>query len=101
LRPGGRLVLPLTCPFPALGTTIGKGIVLSIADRGGPALDARLLNFVAVYSAIGIRDAAIEEALGKAMMRNPMPVIRHLRRDAHEASAGCWFHHDAFCLSLE
>ena len=101
LRPGGRLVLPLTCPFPPLGTTIGKGIVVAIADRGGPALDARLLNFVAVYSAVGIREPAIEEALGKAMMRNPMPVIRHLRRDAHEASAGCWFHRDTFCLSLD
>lgn len=101
LGPGGRLILPLTCPFPPLGTTIGKGIVVSIADRGGPSLDARLLNFVAVYSAIGIRDAAIEEALGKAMMRSPMPAIRHLRRDAHEPSAGCWFHQDTFCLSLE
>jgi protein-L-isoaspartate(D-aspartate) O-methyltransferase len=101
LRPGGRLVLPLTCPFPPLGTTIGKGIVVAIADRGGPALDARLLNLVAVYSAIGIREPAIEEALGKAMMRNPMPAIRHLRRDAHEPLAGCWFHQDTFCLSLE
>jgi protein-L-isoaspartate(D-aspartate) O-methyltransferase len=101
LRPGGRLILPLTCPFPQLGTTIGKGVVVAIAERGGPALDARLLNFVAVYSAIGIRDPAIEEALGKAMMRNPMPAIKHLRRDAHEPSAACWFHQDAFCLSLE
>jgi protein-L-isoaspartate(D-aspartate) O-methyltransferase len=105
LRPGGRLILPLTCPFPQLGQTLGKGLVLAITNRGGGVdrvvLDARLLNFVAVYSAIGIRDPAIEEALGKAMMRNQMPAIRHLRRDGHEPSAGCWLHQDAFCLSLE
>ena len=100
LRHGGRLILPLTCPFPQLGPTLGKGVVIAIADRGGPALDARLLNFVAVYSAMGIRDPAMEEALGKAMMRNPMPAITQLRRDAHEPSAGCWFHQDTFCFSL-
>jgi protein-L-isoaspartate(D-aspartate) O-methyltransferase len=101
LRPGGRLILPLTCGFPQMGPTIGKGIVVAIKDRGEPALDARLLNFVAIYSALGIRDQAMEDALGKVMARNPYPAIKHLRRDTHEPSASCWLHGDTFCVSLE
>jgi hypothetical protein len=35
------------------------------------------------------------------MMRNPMPGLKHLRRDAHEPTASCWFHHDGCCWSLD
>jgi protein-L-isoaspartate(D-aspartate) O-methyltransferase len=135
LRPGGRMVLPLTCAFPQMGPTIGKGMVLVLTDRrrasaagtngsdktnssdsadradsagsaaaafdAPVALDARLLTFVAIYSALGIRDAAMEEALGKVMARNPWPAIKHVRRDRHEPSAACWLHGDTFCISLE
>jgi protein-L-isoaspartate(D-aspartate) O-methyltransferase len=102
LRPGGRMVLPLTCAFPQMGPTIGKGIIVVITDRGTPhTLDARLLNFVAIYSAVGIRDAALEQALGQGMARNPWPSIKHLRRDPHEPGASCWLHGNSFCLSLE
>jgi protein-L-isoaspartate(D-aspartate) O-methyltransferase len=135
LRPGGRLILPLTCPFPQMGPTIGKGVVLMIKDRrerqegqerdapaatdaprapsaphapealrapaAAEALDARLLTFVAIYSALGIRDAVMETALAQVMARNPWPAIKRLRRDAHEPSASCWLHGATFCISLE
>jgi protein-L-isoaspartate(D-aspartate) O-methyltransferase len=111
LNPGGRLVLPLTCAFPQMGPTIGKGLVLLIADhlnadRGEATrlengFAARLLAFVAIYSALGLRDRSLEEALGKAMAKNPWPAIKRLRRDQHEASASCWLHAERFCISLE
>jgi protein-L-isoaspartate(D-aspartate) O-methyltransferase len=98
LKPGGRMVVPLTVPFPPMGATIGKGIVVLIQ---GDQLNARLIAFVAIYSALGIRGAALTEALGKAMARNPFPSIKRLRRDAHEAGAACWMHSERLCLSLD
>jgi protein-L-isoaspartate(D-aspartate) O-methyltransferase len=99
LAPGGRMILPMTATMPAAGT-IGKGFVF-LVQRSDDAFTARLNGFVAIYSAIGIRDEAIDAALGKAMMAGPQraqSVVR-LRRDAHEAGAACWLHAPAFCLS--
>jgi protein-L-isoaspartate(D-aspartate) O-methyltransferase len=108
LRPGGRLVLPLTCGFPQMGPTIGKGIVLFVSDDGRAecadrteGFTARLLSFVAIYSALGIRDSAREAELAHAMSRNPWPKITQLRRDRHEPSSSCWLHAERFCLALE
>jgi protein-L-isoaspartate(D-aspartate) O-methyltransferase len=103
LSPGGRLVLPLTCAMPQMGP-VGKGIVVLISRSGAQgdidAFDVRVLSpMVAIYSAVGIRDATMNERLGKALMRGPFPKITRLRRDAHEASPSCWLHGDRFCLS--
>jgi hypothetical protein len=62
-------------------------------------LEARPLTFVAIYSAIGLRDEAINARIGQALARNPFPRIQTLRRDSHEPSAACWLHCDSFCLS--
>jgi protein-L-isoaspartate(D-aspartate) O-methyltransferase len=109
LRRGGRMMLPLTVPFPQMGPTLGKGITLLITHRrdasgtvdAPDALDARFFNFVAIYSALGIRNDAFTEPLGKAMTKNPWPSIKRLRLDVHEAAASCWLHADGFCISLE
>ncbi len=104
LKPGGRLVLPLTCAFPQAGPTIGKGIVLLITRGDGNAVAAdsfaaRVLTFVAIYSAQGIRDSTTETLLGQAMRQNPFPSLTRLRRDPHDPSSSCWLHTDGFCLS--
>jgi protein-L-isoaspartate(D-aspartate) O-methyltransferase len=99
LADGGRLLLPLTATIPAMGP-IGKGVVLLITRRSAGVFDARVMTFIAIYSAIGVRDDALNEQLGKAMMRTPFPRLRGLRRDAHEPSAACWLHGDDFCLEL-
>jgi len=97
LKPGGRLVLPLTC---TMGSNVGKGFVLLISASGeGEAMDVRVITMVAVYSAAGIRDRTMNDRLGKAFMRGPWPSIKRLRRDSHEASPSCWLHGDSFCLS--
>ena len=98
IRPAGRLVLPLTATMPAMGT-IGKGFMAMLTPRTDGDFDARLLNPVAIYSGIGLRDEALNAELGKALMRNPFPRIAKLRRDPHEAGPQCWLHAPRSCLT--
>jgi protein-L-isoaspartate(D-aspartate) O-methyltransferase len=99
LTPGGRMMLPLTASMAAMGSTLGKGLVVVIAG----ALSARVVDVVAVYSAIGVRDPAMDARLGKAMMAGPMrwQAVKRLRRDAHELSDACWLHGATCCFSTE
>jgi protein-L-isoaspartate(D-aspartate) O-methyltransferase len=101
LAADGRMVLPLTAPMPAMGPTIGKGLVLRLAATGGGDLRARVLSLVAIYSAEGLRDEALNVTIGAALMAGPMKWngIARLRRDAHESSSACWLHGERFCLS--
>lgn len=103
LRPGGRLLVPLTCTFPQMGP-IGKGIVLLISR---PAVGGRSDDFparqvgsvVVIYSAVGIRDARMNERLGRALARGPVARVNHLRRDPHDAASSCWLHGERVCIS--
>lgn len=99
LKPGGRLIVPLTAGMPAM-KNIGKGIVAMVTRKADSQdFDARVVTFVAIYSAIGIRDAALEEPLGRALASSPFPRLARLRRDAHDASPSCWLHAPGLCLS--
>jgi protein-L-isoaspartate(D-aspartate) O-methyltransferase len=99
LAPAGRMILPLTATMPAMGP-IGKGFVFLLTRDGG-AFTARLSGFVAIYSAVGIREEWLNAALGKAMMAGPQraQAITRLRRDTHEPDLSCWLHGATFCLS--
>jgi protein-L-isoaspartate(D-aspartate) O-methyltransferase len=97
LAPGGRMILPLTATMPAM-TTIGKGLLLLVTSTGDPAVfSARIVTFVAIYSAVGLRDEALNTAIGQALMKQPFPPLKALRRDAHEPAPGCWLHAPGFC----
>lgn len=86
--------------MPAM-STIGKGLLLLVTHTGGPGVfRARVVTFVAIYSALGLRDETTNTQLDRALAANPFPPIKALRRDAHEASEGCWLHAPTFCLSL-
>lgn len=101
LAPGGRMVLPLTAGMPAMWP-IGKGLLLLVekpAD-GAPAWPVRLLTFVAIYSAVGLRDDACNGALGLAMQKQPFAPLKSLRRDPHEPGPSCWLHSTDVCWSL-
>jgi protein-L-isoaspartate(D-aspartate) O-methyltransferase len=99
LKPGGRLVVPLTFTLPQMGP-IGKGVIALVTRSGGAEGDpARMIGSVAIYSAAGIRDAALNDTLASTFMRGAFPAFTRLRRDAHEASAACWLHGAGFCLS--
>jgi len=99
LAPGGRMVLPLTVGMPAMGP-ISKGPLVLMTRGTDPAVfDVRMLTFVAIYSAIGLRDPAIEPAFGKALAANPFPPLKSYRRDAHDPGPACWLHTDHGCLT--
>jgi hypothetical protein len=87
--------------MPAMGASLGKGVMLTIRKMRDGALVPEVLSFVAIYSAIGLRDAAIEASVGQAMRRTTFPNLTRLRRDAHPSSEGCWLHAERFCLSME
>ena len=99
LAPNGRMILPMTATMPAMGP-IGKGFVFLIT-RVADGFAARLSGFVAIYSAVGIRDESLNAALGKAMMAGPQraQAIARLRRDPHDPDPACWLHGPGFCLS--
>ncbi len=101
LVPGGRIMVPITVAMPA-GATIGKGPMVLLTRTDNPVkLTARLHSFVAIYSAIGIRDDARSGAIGSALSKNPFAPLKHARLDPHDADTGCWMHQPGFCLSLE
>ncbi len=69
LAPGGRIVLPLTV---AMGATIGKGVVVRVTKNVDGACEASLVTMVAIYSALGLRDEALNGALGQALRHEPV-----------------------------
>jgi protein-L-isoaspartate(D-aspartate) O-methyltransferase len=98
---GGRLLMPLTVSLPAMGATLGKGVMLMVTRTPENAFIPEVQSFVAIYSALGLRDAAIEASLGQAMRRTSFPNLTRLRRDPHPGNEGCWLHAERFCLSME
>ena len=99
LKPGGRLVMTMTASMPAMGT-LGKGFAsLFIKDRRD-VFSARVLGMTIIYSALGLRDEALNRQLGQAMMGTPFPRFTVLRIDEHPASASCWLHTEHFCLAI-
>jgi protein-L-isoaspartate(D-aspartate) O-methyltransferase len=99
LAEGGRILLPLTV---SMKGTIGKGlVVLATRTTDASSFDARVIGFVAIYSAIGLRDESAEKQLAAAFGRSPFPQLKRLRRDTHEAGGGCWLHGAGWCLSTE
>jgi protein-L-isoaspartate(D-aspartate) O-methyltransferase len=101
LAVGGRMVLPLTSTIPGMGPTLGKGLVMLLTKQEGGDFSVRVLAVVAIYSALGVRDAALSERLGTIMMSGPMrwQSVTRLRRDPHDESPACWLHGQQFCFS--
>jgi protein-L-isoaspartate(D-aspartate) O-methyltransferase len=101
LKPGGRLVLPLTVTMPAMGP-IGKGPMLRLTRTVDGAFTVEPVTVVAIYSAVEIRDDAINAALGRALMGGGMGRWpKRLRRDAHEPGPACWLHMPSSCFALD
>jgi len=77
-------------------------LLLSLTRQAGRRdLEARVVTFVAIYSAVGLRDHALSARIGIALTSNPLLAINRLRRDAHEPSVSCWLHAANCCLSLQ
>jgi protein-L-isoaspartate(D-aspartate) O-methyltransferase len=98
LKPGGRLLVPLTFTTPAMGP-IGKGVMALVTRTESEAWDARVVTMTAIYSGIGLRDDRMNDRLRDAFMKGMMPSFKRMRRDSHEPSMTCWLHGDNFCFS--
>jgi hypothetical protein len=60
---------------------------------------AKLVTFVAIYSAIGVRGEAENARFGEGLRRMPFPRLTRFRRDSHEKTGECWLPSDRGCLS--
>jgi protein-L-isoaspartate(D-aspartate) O-methyltransferase len=98
LRPGGRLLLPLTFTMPVMGP-IGKGVMALVTQNDSTSWDARVVTMTAIYNGIGLRDDRYNDRLRDAFMKGVMPAFKRLRRDPHEPAATCWLHGETFCFS--
>lgn len=109
LSPGGRINLSLTATMDLAGVAhpagnamanIGKGFMIVLTKTADPdRYDARIVTFVAIYSAIGLRDAETNTLLGRAMAKTPFPPLKSYRLDAHDAADTCWCHTSKGCWS--
>ena len=97
----GRMILPITGAMPPMGSTLGKGVVV-LVTKNGDRWPARIVNLVAVYSAVGIRDDRLSERVGKSLMAGPAQwqAVHALRRDAHEPVDTCWLHLPTCCFAM-
>lgn len=101
LAVGGRMILPLTATMPAMGPTIGKGLVFLVTKQDSAEFGARVVSIAAIYSAVSVRDEDMNTRLGKALMGGPMQWqgVKRLRRDSHAPTTACWLHGPSICLS--
>jgi protein-L-isoaspartate(D-aspartate) O-methyltransferase len=96
LRPGGRLILPLTVTDDADGS--GGGRVLKII-RQPEGFAASFISGVGIFSCVGGRDTELNQRLKEAFERGDWKSVQSLRRDSHESTDSCWLHAENFCLS--
>ena len=94
LKPGGRLVYPLTFDAEAGG----KGCML-LVTRQGASYAVSCIGFVMIYSCTSLRDAALNGPITKQLSSGKIFSVKSLRRDAHEADDTCLVHARDSCLS--
>ena len=98
LQPNGRIVVPLTAPMPMTTANLGKGLLVLLTGTGDGEFDARVLSYVAIYSALDLRDEALQAQLTASMLRGPGASLTRLTRRPHDRSDSCFLHADAWCL---
>ena len=100
LAPGGRMILPLTASMAAMGSMLGKGVIVFVTREAG-RIAARVVTVVAIYSAVGVRDEDLNARVGKALMSGPQQwqAVAELRTDPHEEASTCWLHGRTCCFS--
>jgi protein-L-isoaspartate(D-aspartate) O-methyltransferase len=101
LAPHGRMIVPVTATFGPM-TTIGKGPMLLVsATEDRQRFAVRSAGFVAIYSAVGLRNDDVNASIGRALSKMPFAPVKSLRRDAHPDDDSCWVHAQGVCLSLK
>ncbi len=96
LRPGGRLLVPLTVDVPGMEAGFGQMLLVT---RSTTVLNGRFVSPVGIYHCAGARTREGEELLRQAYARGDEDTIRRVRRDEHRPDDGCWLHGQHSCLS--
>lgn len=96
LRPGGRLLLPLTVTDDTDEGGAGRYLKVTRQLEG---FTASFISGVRIFPCTGARDTDLNEKLKEAFKRGDEKSVRSLRRDRHDAADSCWFHSEQFCLS--
>ena len=96
LRPGGRLLVPLTVTKDSEHG--GGGLVLKVTRQPG-GFTARFISEVGIFSCSGGRDPQLNQQLKNAFDSGESKAVQSLRRDMHDPTDTCWLHHETFCLS--
>jgi protein-L-isoaspartate(D-aspartate) O-methyltransferase len=94
LKPGGRLLVPLTVPMP--GQVHGTGLQLLVCGD-----TARFTTPLQIFDCAGARDPSLEPVLKAVLLAGKWRQVRKLRRDAHEPGPACVLHTAACCLASE
>lgn len=98
LRPGGRLIVPLTVHPPGRSSpTMGVGGMLR-ADRRDGRWPVRLISGVEIYDCTSARDPANEALLFAALSAGQGKDIRALVVEPHEPGPDCIAHIPGSCL---
>jgi len=96
LRPGGRLLFPLTPD--AAGGDPGPGGMLLVTKATQNQFSARFICPVMFINCIGARDEDTGRRLGEAFTRGNLNKVCSLRRDT-EPDETCWFAGNGWWLS--
>jgi protein-L-isoaspartate(D-aspartate) O-methyltransferase len=93
LKPGGRLLFPMTTSRP------GPGAALLVTCGSANAFAARFLCRVGFIPFEGARDEGVSRILAAALKRDQGAAVKSLRRDSHTRDETCWLHDRDWCLS--
>jgi protein-L-isoaspartate(D-aspartate) O-methyltransferase len=95
LRPGGRLIVPVTVHLPDVPG--GVGLMLR-ADRREGRWPVRIISQVGIYDCVNARDPANEAELMAMVRAGRAKEVRAAVVEPHERSEACLAHLPGFCL---
>jgi protein-L-isoaspartate(D-aspartate) O-methyltransferase len=96
LRPGGRLIVPLTVHVPSYPQ--GVGIMMRFDRRDDERWPARVISQVGIFDCANARDPAEEAELMALVKPGAVEQIRAVAREPHERGQACLAHLPGFCL---
>jgi protein-L-isoaspartate(D-aspartate) O-methyltransferase len=99
LKPGGRLILPLTAGTISSEAPITQGVVFIIDRIGDDDYAARCVSTVMIYPCIGARDPEATAALAGALAAGGQDKVKALRRTEDIPDELCWLRGSGWCLS--
>jgi protein-L-isoaspartate(D-aspartate) O-methyltransferase len=99
LKPGGRLILPLTAESIGPGTPITRGVVFLIERRADESYAARCISPTMIYPCAGARDPEATAALARALAAGGQDRVKALHRTGTVEEARCWLRGQSWCLA--